>query len=77
MTDIVSSAVISAAEPTATSVIGAPGVTVTISVAQMIPKQTDTVCCPDAYGVKTPVEEMLPFEADQTRGTLTGIDMWS
>ena len=34
---------------------GAPGVTVTISVLQMIPKHAETVCWPDVYGVKTPV----------------------
>ena len=74
---IVSSAVISVADPVATRVVGAPGVTVTISVEQTNPKQAVTVCCPEAYGVKTPVEEMLPFDADQTIGAFTGNERWS
>ena len=73
----VSSAVISMADPVAINVVGAPGITVTISVEQTNPKQAETLCCPDEYGVKTPVEEMLPLEADQTIGALTGDERWS
>ena len=49
---------------------GAPGVTVTVSSSQIIPKQAVMVCVPTSVGVNNPVESIEPLLAVQSTETL-------